>query len=248
PAFAPAAWLARWVAAVTDQRLLLADARGSVWNGSAVPVLTGGPDSRDASSLPDRLHWTLGLEGLGLALHARQACCLNGTLHLRLVPGFGRWRFELVAAPPPAAGRAWVARWPASWLVGLGTPWNTVRPSGQMELSSPGLTLELVQGRLRFSGDAALALDGVASRLSTLDPLGSYRLSLHGDAARGMAATLRLDTIRGPLQLSGSGDWVGSRLRFSGRASADEGSGPALLGLLGIIGRREGAAAVFSIG
>ncbi len=245
---APAAWLARWVGEATGQRLLLVDARGSVWRGSAVPVLTGGPDSHDASRLPDRLHWTLGFEGAGLALHARQACCLNGTVVLRLRPGLGRWRFELVGVPPPARGRAWVARWPASWLVGLGTPWNTVRPSGLMEFSSPGLVLEGVQVRLRFTGDAALALDGMASRLSSLDPLGSYRLSLHGDAAQGDAATLRLDTLRGPLRLEGSGDWVGSRLRFSGRASADAGSGPALLGLLSIIGQREGAASVFSIG
>ena len=51
-AFAPAAWLARWVAAVSGERVLLADARGTVWAGSAVAVLTGGPGSRDASALP----------------------------------------------------------------------------------------------------------------------------------------------------------------------------------------------------
>ena len=57
--FAPAAWLAsRWSRA-TDQRLLLADARGTVWNGSAQPVLTGGPGSRDAAALPGRLHWQI---------------------------------------------------------------------------------------------------------------------------------------------------------------------------------------------
>ncbi|MGL6108830.1 MAG: type II secretion system protein N, partial [Rubrivivax sp.] len=36
-AFAPAAWLAEAVATRTDQRLMLSDARGTVWNGSAVP-------------------------------------------------------------------------------------------------------------------------------------------------------------------------------------------------------------------
>ena len=50
-AFAPAVWLARAIASATDERLLLADARGTVWSGSAVPVLTGGAGSRDASAL-----------------------------------------------------------------------------------------------------------------------------------------------------------------------------------------------------
>ncbi|MGL6113128.1 MAG: type II secretion system protein N, partial [Rubrivivax sp.] len=60
-AFAPAAWLADAVARHTQQRLLLADARGTVWNGSAVPVLSGGPDSLSAAALPGRTGWTLGL-------------------------------------------------------------------------------------------------------------------------------------------------------------------------------------------
>src|SRR4030095_10765723 len=47
-AFAPAPWLASYVASATDQRLLLADARGTIWAGSAVLILTGGPDSRGA--------------------------------------------------------------------------------------------------------------------------------------------------------------------------------------------------------
>ena len=35
-AFAPAAWLADNVASATDGRIVLADARGTVWSGSAV--------------------------------------------------------------------------------------------------------------------------------------------------------------------------------------------------------------------
>ena len=54
-AFAPAAWLAAGVASATEQRLLLADARGTVWAGSAVAVLTGGEGSRDASALPPNI-------------------------------------------------------------------------------------------------------------------------------------------------------------------------------------------------
>ena len=88
----------------------------SVWSGSAVVVLTGGEGSRDASSLPGRLGWTLRPAGLGLVLQLDQACCLNGTVALRVQPGFGRTTFTLV---PPSG---WVGQWPTAFLGGLGKP------------------------------------------------------------------------------------------------------------------------------
>lgn len=256
--FAPAAWLAGALATATDQRLVLADARGTVWNGNAVLVLTGGVGSRDASALPDRLHWRLRPEGLGLQVRATQPCCLNGELLLRLAAGLGRLHIELPAdavaagaGPASGASRA-LGQWPASWLVGLGTPWNTLQPSGTLQISSPGLVLEQVQGRWRFSGRVELTLATLASRLSTLDSLGSYRLTLSGDAAAGEAAQLQLLTTEGALQLSGSGQLLGagaaSRLRFRGQASAAAGFEAALGNLLNIIGRRQGAASLISIG
>ena len=252
---APAAWLAGAVASATDQRLLLADARGTLWNGNAVLVLTGGEGSRDASALPDRLHWQLRLQpqNLGLAVRATQACCLNDELLLRLAPGIGRLRVELPAsAAAPAGVSRSLGQWPASWLVGLGTPWNTLQPTGTLQLSSPGLVLEQVQGRWRFSGRLELTLATLASRLSTLDSLGSYRMTLSNDAAADEAAQLQLVTTEGALQLSGSGQLLGagavSRLRFRGQASASAGFEAALGNLLNIIGRRQGAVSLISIG
>jgi general secretion pathway protein N len=65
-----------------------------------------------------------------------------------------------------------------------------------------------------------------------------------GDAA----ATLQLTTTSGALQLSGSGQWAASKVRFSGQASAAAGSEAALNNLLNIIGRRKGALSLISIG
>ena len=262
---APAAWLASAVATATSQRLLLADARGTVWSGNAVLVLAGGEGSRDASALPDRLHWRLRPEPLKLALavHATQPCCLNGELLLRVSPGLGRVRLELPgvdAAPAGANASASTSasasanasaslgpsrslgQWPAAWLVGLGTPWNTLQPTGVLQLGSPGLVLEQVQGRWRFSGRVELSLGALASRLSTLESLGSYRLTLSGDAAAADAAQLQLTTTEGALQLSGSGQLLGagaaSRLRFRGQASA-AGSCPSSRGCVVVVdGRR----------
>jgi general secretion pathway protein N len=50
------------------------------------------------------------------------------------------------------------------------------------------------------------------------------------------------------LQLSGSGQWAGSRLRFNGEARSADGAQGALDNLLNIIGRRQGARSIISIG
>lgn len=240
--FAPAAWLCNAVAAATQQRLLLSDARGTVWSGSAVVVLTGGEGSRDASSLPGRLAWVLRPRGLGLELQMEHACCLNGTVALKVQPGFGRTTYTLV---PPAG---WVGQWPSAFLGGLGTPWNTMQLGGSLRLASGGLKLESVQGRWVVDGAADLDLVDVSSRLSTLDSLGSYRMTLSGDAANPGISRLTLSTRDGALQLSGSGTWGPAGVRFRGEARAGAADEAALSNLLNIIGRRDGARSVISIG
>ena len=240
--FAPAAWLAQAVSSASGDRVLLADARGTLWSGSAVMVLTGGPDSRDASALPGRLVWTLGWRGTSFELLAAHDCCLNGTVAVRLRPGFGRMSASLL----PTAG--WVGQWPSAWLAGLGTPWNTLQLGGVARLVSPGMTVEAVQGRWRVDGRAELELVNVSSRLSTLPTLGSYRLSISGDAASAGTAQLNLSTQEGALQLSGAGSSGAGKLRFRGEARALAAEEAALSNLLNIIGRRDGARSVISIG
>jgi general secretion pathway protein N len=236
----PHGWPAA-VASATGERLLLADARGTVWSGSAVPVLTGGAGSRDASALPGRLEWTLGVKGLGFELRARHACCLNGTVALQVKPGFGR--MQVILEPP--SGR-WVGQWPSAWLGGLGTPFNTLQLGGSLRLASPGIAFESVQGRWLARGRADLELNNASSRLSTLDTLGSYRLTVNGDASG--TAQLTLSTVEGALQLTGSGTTGANGVRFRGEARAAAGDETALSNLLNIIGRREGARSVISIG
>ena len=88
----------------------------------------------------------------------------------------------------------------------------------------------------------------MASRLSTLPRLGSYRLSVRGGGAGSDAATVGLATTAGPLLLSGEGQWTGARLRLRGEARAEDGSEAALQNLLNLLGRREGARALLAIG
>ena len=239
-AFAPASWLASAIASATGQRLVLADARGTIWSGSAVAVLAGGPDSRDATYLPGRLDWILAPRWYGVDLAARHDCCLNGTTTVQIRPGLGRIRATLVPRTD------WVGQWPSAWLAGLGTPWNTLQLGGSFRLLSPGVTIESVEGRWRLDGRIELVLDGVSSRLTTLDTLGSYRVTLTGD--RNGPTLLTVTTQEGPLQLTGNGTWGPGGVKFRGEARAEAADEAALSNLLNIIGRRDGARSIISIG
>lgn len=246
-AFAPASWLAAAVSSASQGRLLLAEARGTVWNGSSVAVVTGGAGSRDAAALPGRLGWSIGWQGFGPRVSLSQPCCLTAPVSIVVRPGLGRT--SLAVLPPAGMPQgATVARWPAAWLSGLGTPWNTMQLAGDLRLSTPGLTFEWVQGRWIVSGRAEIDLVDVSSRLSTLQPLGTYRLTIAGDPANPGTSTLLLATQSGALLLSGNGSLGAAGMRFRGEASASAENEAALNNLLNIIGRRSGARSIISIG
>lgn len=235
PLFAPARWVANAVNERTGGHVVLTEPRGTVWNGSATLVLTGGPGSVDAAALPTRLNWRLRLRWNGVRGELASACCTTAPLRVRASWRWGGARLVFDDAQ---------SRWPAALLAGLGTPWNTLQLEGDLRLQTKGLSVESVAGRLAIAGQAELTAQGISSRLSTLRPMGSYRITLVG----GQAPTLQLDTLEGSLHLSGSGSWAGSRLRFSGVASAAPDRERALSNLLNIIGRRSGARSIITIG
>lgn len=232
---APAAWLAAGVQSATANQVQLQEPRGTLWRGSARLVLTGGKDSQDQSSLPTRLNWTLrpGLSGASISLQSD--CCTDTPLLAQLQPG---WNAMTVRVKDS------VLQLPADLLAGLGTPWNTVALQGQLRLSTVGLTLQYRAGRANSQGLTRLEALAVSSRLSSLKPLGSYRLDIQG----GDNAQLNLTTLGGDLQLSGQGQWVGSRLHFRGEASASPEREAALSNLLNILGRRQGARSIITFG
>jgi len=251
--YAPASWLAQGVVELSGKRLLLAESQGTIWHGDAVAVLTGGPGSRDARALPGRLNWTMRLSGLGLRLTLQQDCCIPTPVVMQVQFGLGRVKTDVLLQGAGGAAGATalqtsgeIGHWPAAWLGGLGTPWNTLQLAGALRLSSRDLSFEWAQGRLRISGQADLMLENVASRVTTLDRLGSYRLNLGGDA-QGLLQ-MQLTTLDGALQLSGQGGVSSGGMRFRGEARASEAERGALDNLLNIIGRREGDRSVISIG
>jgi general secretion pathway protein N len=222
--FAPAAWLAAGIAQASNGQVLLADPRG-----------TGGVSSNDATALPERVIWTLWPSLSGLNGEVLPTCCSTAPAKVLASARWGGARLDVTALK---------LNLPAQLLTGLGTPWNTLNLQGQLLLAANALSLEWVEGRAQLNGNATLDMTEVSSRLSTLRPLGDYRLSLSG----GAAPSVQLQTLQGALQLSGSGQWVGSRMRFSGEASATPEREAALSNLLNIIGRRQGAKSLISLG
>lgn len=233
--FAPARWLAGPLERATAGHLILGEPRGTVWNGSAQLMLTGGAGSTDAVALPTRVDWRLSPQWDGLHARIESACCTTQPVALRVQPRWGGMRWTV--------GNS-TTQWPAMALAGLGTPWNTLQFEGDLRLSTEGLSVEWVQGRLAIAGRAELTAQRMSSRLSTLRPMGSYRITVLG----GATPTLQLETLEGSLQLAGSGQWVGSRLHFSGVASAEPQRESALSNLLNIIGRRNGPRSIITIG
>jgi general secretion pathway protein N len=237
--WAPARWLAWSVAQASQGQVQLDNPRGTLWQGSAQLTLSGGAGSRDAQSLPGRLHWRISPGGLNWGLQLQADCCMPAPLHAQLQAGWSTVRVQLTDHQ---------SHWPAAWLSGLGAPWNTLQADGQLQLRTEALQLQWVAGRLQMQGLAELDAVQMSSRLSPLKPMGSYRVQVRGTPQGTATPELQLSTLQGPLQLKGQGQWVGARLRFSGEASAETGHEAALSNLLNIMGRRQGPRSLLSLG
>ncbi len=242
--WAPARWLAEGLAWATQGQVVLAAPRGSVWHGSAQLVLAGGAGSRDAQALPGRIDWHMGVS-TGLALDVRADCCMRTPATLHLTPD---WGSGLSAWTLQVSDHS--SQWPAALLSGLGAPWNTLQPEGRLLLRTQALQWQWHAGRLQWLGLAELTAQDLSSRLSTLRPMGSYRVQVQAPLGDAATATpqVQLSTLSGALQLSGQGQWVGQRLRFTGEASAAPEQEAALSNLLNIIGRRQGTRSLLSLG
>lgn len=240
---APAGWLAYAVEVATDGRIRLPDASGTVWSGSSRWMLTGGTGSKDGLALPGRVEWSVHPTWSGFGLRLFSQCCTAQPLQLQLDAGWRTASVRVVDASIPTTDVA-TSRWPAQLLSGLGAPWNTLQPEGTIELATQALTITFAGGRMALTGQAVFTARDMSSRLSTIRPMGTYRVQLLG----GAPVSLNVTTVQGALQFSGQGQWVGSRLRFTGEASAEPPFEDALSNLLNIIGRRSGPRSIITIG
>jgi general secretion pathway protein N len=197
----------------------------------------GGEEAAARVSLPESLSWRLSpwrlLTGV-IELTLAHPSALQQSLRLHA---------DLLGHVELGASRV---RLPASVLVGLGAPFNTIKPGGLLSLQWQ--RLEIQRGRMQ--GDIAGEWQFASSVLTTVAPFGHYRLQAEGGFPN---TRLRLSTLSGPLELTGDGTIdEGGRLRFIGRARAaagvDASTKAQLAGLVSLLGRRDGDSAILSFG
>ena len=242
----PAQWVAHGLSVASNGQVQLQDSQGSVWQGSGKLVLTGGVGSLDALALPGRLQWQLNFAlnesrtpSLNLKLQA--ACCMAQAVKLQMTPLHSLTAWQLQVEDHRSD-------WPAQWLSGLGAPWNTLEPEGALVLETQQLVLEFKPQKIHVLGRLSLTALHLSSKLSTLKPMGTYQLSLASDTASAAGPSLSLITQSGSLLLNGQGQWQGSHFQFRGEAAAVPEHAAALSNLLNIIGRRQGARSLLSLG
>lgn len=232
--FAPAQWLGLAVSNLTHGHMQLIQVRGTLWSGSARLMLSSGLATA-GMTLPGRLDWQLRPGWLAMNLQLRADCCTTQSLQVIFSGLYGRANVAISDG---------ISVWPASVLNGLGAPWNTLRANGSLQLSTHGLSLQWLDGQVVLTGRAVLDAMAISSPLSTLKPMGSYRVALTG----GETPTIDLITLEGGLQLSGRGNLTKAGLRFEGVANATDEHQAALSNLLNIIGRRTGARSFIKLG
>lgn len=233
--FAPAHWLITLLPPAAGY-IQWVEPEGTVWDGSARIAITSPDATSPGVMLPGRLRWTLRPAWGHLRLTLSADCCTQAPVEVRFQPTLSGYALGVGSCS---------IRLPAAALVGLGTPWNTVEPRGQLTLACENLSARYADGLFSFEGRAVMGLRDFSSRLSAQQPLGSYQLVLAG----GAAPTVQLGTLGGALVLDGEGDWAAGRLRFRGTArAATPEAQDVLSNLLNIIGKRQGPVSIISLG
>jgi general secretion pathway protein N len=222
--FLPASWFALVLEKQTGGRIVLGDVQGSFWRGSAFVGGASGNAGAVTPLFPGRFSWHISPAILFGQLKVEFENSAVMATPIQVTGDWSRWRISpgSLSLPPER-------------LEGLGAPLNTIGPSGKCRLTWNALDIASVNQQIELTGVMQLELSDMASRLSSIKPLGSYRLDF---SWRGSRAELDLVSLQGPLLLSGKGNMEGGRFSFSGKAFAADGQEDKLANLLNLLGQR----------
>ncbi len=222
--FLPANWIGALLESQTGGRFALGEVSGNFWRGSAFLGVAADKNSPLTPLFPGRFSWKispiilLGQVSVELENQAvlSDAVKINGSL--------SQWQVSGASI-----------KLPSERLEGLGAPLNTIGPRGNIVLRWGQLQIERRNTGVAIDGSMQLEMSEMASRISSIKPLGSYYMSFqwHGETA-----DFVLSTLKGPMMLEGSGALVNGRLQFMGKAFAEAGQEERLANLLNLLGRR----------
>ncbi|HUX90270.1 MAG TPA: type II secretion system protein N [Gallionellaceae bacterium] len=202
---APATLLAKIVDGSSSGQFVLANASGTVWQGSATPVIR----QRTGNLLAlEKLHWDISLLPLFSGKLIAQVRWDNVEQIQPMLATISFSQIELRNAVIPLQ---------AGILGELAPMLQPVQLSGQMLIKSEQFALS----RSGIIGNAVADWLGAGSVLSSVNPLGSYRINLTGAGER---LDISLMTLSGALLLEGTGNFTrdqGLRFQATARAAAD---------------------------
>ncbi|MGV8934338.1 MAG: type II secretion system protein N [Gallionellaceae bacterium] len=199
---APATVLSGIVESASKGQFVLANATGTIWRGSAAPAIR---QHSGSFQVLQRLNWDISIMPI-----------FTGKLIIRL-----RWDNTTQAEPMVVTVtykqielRNALLPLNASLLAELSPMLKPVQLSGQMQINSPLFTFS----RMGMSGKAVAEWTNAGSILSSIKPLGQYRIDLAGAGSR---LDFTLSTSSGVLLLDGKGSFAPEQgLRFNGTARA----------------------------
>ncbi|MBR7798411.1 type II secretion system protein N [Undibacterium fentianense] len=222
--FLPASWVGILLERQTLGRVSLGDIQGSFWQGSAFLGVAVDRSSPLTPLFPGRFSWKISPALLlgQVAVHVENNAAMSAPL--RITGNLHTWQIS------PAS-----IRLPPERLEGFGAPLNTIGPTGKINLRWGALNIERAENALMLVGNMHLELQEMASRISSIRPLGSYDLNI---LWRGDSAEMQLSTTVGPLMLEGLGGLKQGRFQFTGKAFADKGQEEKMANLLNLLGRR----------
>ena len=189
--FAPASWMGLYFDYLTNGKLSLTQASGTLWEGSGKLLLKANSRSTSSQGLgqdrsnshdPELLiasafswHISPGLfPSPRLTVTVENGCCFKVPLVVSVLLKNSSGDLVLKFSDSDS-------NWPAQWLGGLGAPWNTVAPKGTLMIQTRSAELALHPFSAQapnLYGFAQITLLDLSSQLSTLEPLGTYVIKL----------------------------------------------------------------------
>lgn len=211
----------------TECRVLLHQAIGTIWNGSASLGFSEnqlvGDGCRKPTALTERFSWQTQCSLRKMVCRIEIA---SSALEkpIQITNGFNQTQVS--------SGQLKV---PTSILEAFGNPWKTLRPRGELIAHWD----ELQKGEIN-KGNIRIDLRNLSSPISFVKPLGSYEIKVNMTDS---GTVFFLATVAGPLLLNGRGSYneiANDSLNFSGIASSSPESRESLIGLLSILGKKDG--------
>jgi len=216
---------------------------GTIWQGSAAlafsePNATEG-GCRDPLSVTERFHWSTSCKLLSLACNTKLQFA---ALEQPQIIGWTLSKTQIAANE---------IKLPANVLEGLGNPWSTLRPRGELGARWTDIHLAGISpfgaANTPSSGVIRIIISNLTSPISPVKPLGGYEIAAN---IADTGTNWTLSTTSGPLLLKGQGEFSnkesgggagkGTGMQFSGEASASPESQESLIGLLSLLGKKEG--------